>query len=74
MIQSGRFLRNMLGNLGKTPGFVKNLASIAINKFERILGEKGALRAGKGFKRICFKWRYEKHLFRMKIWMILFKS
>ena len=49
MIQSGGFLRNMLGNLGKKSlanvamplardnlvGLVSNLASNALNKFER---------------------------------------
>ena len=53
----------MLGNLGKKrinniaiplardnlPGLVSNLASSAINKFERKVSGKGAVRAGKGF-------------------------
>ena len=53
----------MLGNLGKKvithlviplardnlPGLVSNLASNAINKFEKKLSGKGAVRAGKGF-------------------------
>ena len=55
MIQSGGFLRNMLGNLGKKvtndiaaplardnlPGLVRNLASNVINKFERKITGKG---------------------------------
>ena len=59
-VQSGRFLS---GNLGKNikvdlpiplprdnlPGLARNLASNAINKFERKISEKGAVRAGKGF-------------------------
>ena len=63
MIQSGGFHRNMLGNLGKKVitdlavplarenllGLVSNLVSSAINKFERKLRGKGAVRAGKGF-------------------------
>ena len=62
MIQSGGFLRNMLGNLGKKvitdlaiplardnlPGLVINLASNTINQFERKISGKGAVRAGKG--------------------------
>ena len=53
----------MLGNLGKKvithpviplardnlPGLVSNLASNAINKFEKKLSGKGAVTAGKGF-------------------------
>ena len=31
------------------PGLVSNLASNAINKFERKISGKGAMRAGKGF-------------------------
>ena len=31
------------------PGLVSNLTSIAINKFERKISGKGAVRAGKGF-------------------------
>ena len=31
------------------PGFVSNLTSNAINKFEREINEKGAVRTGKGF-------------------------
>ena len=63
MIQSGEYLRNMLGNLGKNvitdrailwainnlPGLVSNLASNAINKLKRKISGKGAVRAGKGF-------------------------
>ena len=62
IIQSGRFLRNMLGNLGKNvitdfamplakdnlPGLVSNLASNAINKSEIKIRGKKAARAGKG--------------------------
>ena len=78
MIQSGGFHRNMLGNLGKKAitdlavplawenllGLVSNLVPSAINKFERKLRGKGAVRAGKGFTL----------LFRMKIWIILLIS
>ena len=63
MIQSNGFRCNMLGNLGKKrinnitiplardnlPGLVSNLASSAINKFERKISGKGAVRAGKEF-------------------------
>ena len=82
IIQSGGFLCNMLGNLGKKvmtnfaipltrdnlPGLVSNLASDAINKCERIISGKGAIRAEKGFtlsiihkiiKRFkCINWWY----------------
>ena len=61
-VGSGGFLGNMLGNLGKKvitvlhvslardnlPGLLSNLASNAINKFERKLSGKGAVRTGKG--------------------------
>ena len=40
-------------------GLVNNLAWKAINKFERKISEKGAMRAGKEFD--YFKWRYESH-------------
>ena len=63
MIQSGGFLRNMLGNFGKkvttdlaTPlsrdnliRLVGNLASNTTNKFQRKISRKGAVRAGKRF-------------------------
>ena len=63
MIQSDGFLCNMLGNLDKKvitdlvnilardslPGPVSNLASNTINKSERKISGKGALRAGKIF-------------------------
>ena len=63
IIQSGGFLHNMFGNLGKKVishlaiplardnllGLVINLASNTINKFERKISGKGAMRAGKGF-------------------------
>ena len=63
MIQSGGFLRNMLGNLGKKiitdlanplardnlPVLLSNLASNTINKFKRKVNGKGTVRAGKGF-------------------------
>ena len=62
MIQSGGFFRNMLGNQAKVitdlaipsagdhlPELVSNLASNAVNKFEREISGKGALRAGKRF-------------------------
>ena len=77
MIQSGWFPRNMLGNLGKKLisdlaiplardnlyGLVSSLASSAINKCERKISGKGAVRVKKGFP----------YLFRVKIWMILLK-
>ena len=61
MIQCGGFLCNILGNLGKKvildlaiplarhnlPGLGSNVASNAINKFERKISGKGALREGK---------------------------
>ena len=50
IIQIGGFFRNMLDNLGKKvitnlardslPGLVRNLASNAVNKFERKISEK----------------------------------
>ena len=63
MFLSGRFPCNMLGNLGKEvitdlaipiardnlPGLVSNSTLNTINKFERKLSGKGAVRAGKGF-------------------------
>ena len=63
IIQSGGAFGSCLGNLGKKaltnlaislargnlPGLVSNLASNAINKFERKISEIGALGAGKGF-------------------------
>ena len=63
IIQSGGYFGSWLANLGKEaqaniaillerdnlPGLVSNLASNAINKFERKIREKGAVRAGKGF-------------------------
>ena len=63
MIQSGWFPRNMLGNLGKKLisdlaiplardnlyGLVSSLASSAINKCERKISGKGAVRVKKGF-------------------------
>ena len=66
-IQSGRSFGSWLGNLEKKAllnivilarynlsGLVSNLTSNAINKFERKIGGKGAVRAGKGF--ILFIW------------------
>ena len=61
--QSSGSFASWLGNLGKKaltnvatilardnlPGLVSNLASNAINKFERKINEKEAVRAGKGF-------------------------
>ena len=41
------------------PGLVSNLTSNAINKFDRKISGRGAVRVEKGY------------LFRMKIWMIL---
>ena len=57
IIQSGGCLGNILDNLGKksnnrscySPGLVSNLASNAINKFERKISGKRAVPAGKGF-------------------------
>ena len=63
IIQSGGSFGSWLGNLGKKaltniaiplardnlPGLVSNLISNAINKFERKISGKGAVRAGKGF-------------------------
>ena len=39
------------------PGLVSNLNSNAINKFERKISGKGAVRAEKEF--IYFEWKYE---------------
>ena len=78
IIQSLGSFGSWLGNLGKKvirdlaiplardnlPGLVSNLASNAINKFERKISGKGAVRAGKGFTLFVL----------MKIWMILWKS
>ena len=63
IIQSGGSFGSWLGNLGKKaltniaiplardnlPGLVSNLTSNAINKFERKISGKGAVRARKGF-------------------------
>ena len=63
IIQSGGSFGAWLGNLGKRsltngaiflarynlPGLVSNVASNAINKFERRISGKGAVRAGKRF-------------------------
>ena len=63
IIQSCVSFGSWLGNLGKEaltniaiplardnlPGLVSNLTSNAINKFERKISGKGAVRAGKGF-------------------------
>ena len=63
IVESGGPFGSWLGNLGKKalaniaillsrdnlPGLVSNLASHAINKFERKISGKGAVRAGKGF-------------------------
>ena len=63
MIQSGGFLRNMLGNLGKKvtadfsvplardnlPGLVTSLASNTVDKLERKINGKGAVRTKTGF-------------------------
>ena len=62
IIQSRRSFGSWLGNLGKKaltnitiplardnlPGLVSNLTSNAINKFERKISGKGAVKAGKG--------------------------
>ena len=66
IIQSGGSFGSWLGNLGKKaltniaiplardnlPGLVSNLTSNAINKFERKISGKGAVRAGKGFIKV----------------------
>ena len=63
IIQSGGSFGSWLGNLGKKaltniaiplardnlPGLVGHLTSSAINKFDRKISGKGAVRAGKGF-------------------------
>ena len=63
IIQSGRSFGSWLANLGKKtltnvvislardhlPGLVSNLTSNAINKFERKISGKGAVRPGKEF-------------------------
>ena len=63
IIQAYGSLGSWLGNLGKKsltkiaiplardnlPGLVSNLTSNGINKFERKISRKGAVRAGKGF-------------------------
>ena len=78
IIQSGRSFGSWVANLRKKstnnivnnlapdyfPELISNLTSNAINKFERKVSGKGAVRAGKGFT----------YLFLMKIWMILLKS
>ena len=40
-------------------GIVSNLVSNAINKFERKIRAKTAVRVGKGFTFNYFQWRYE---------------
>ena len=71
IIQSGGSFGSCLGNLGKKaliniafplarenlPGLISNLTSSAINKFDRKISGKGAVRAGKDLL----------YLFRMKI-------
>ena len=63
IIQSGGSIGSWLANLGKEaltnvaiplarnnlPKLVSNLTSSAINKFDRKISGKGAVRAGKGF-------------------------
>ena len=62
IIQSGEFLRNMLGNFSKkvkdlaillptsnAPGLASNIALNTINQFERKISGKTAVRAAKGF-------------------------
>ena len=68
IIQSGRSFGSWLGNLEKKvltniaiardnlPGLVSNLTSNAMNKFERKLSGKRAVRTGKWR---YFEWRYE---------------
>ena len=73
MIQLGVSFGSWLGNLGKKaltdlaiplagdnlPGLVINLTSNAINKFERKISGKGAVRARKWIYFIYFQWRYQ---------------
>ena len=75
IIQSGGSFGSWFANLGKKaqtnvviplardklPWFVSNLASNAMNKFERKISGKGAVRAGNRFTLF----------FRMKIWILL---
>ena len=51
VIQAKKKLLNVLTPLARDilPGLVSNLASNAINKFERKISWKGAVRTGKGF-------------------------
>ena len=77
IIQSGGSFESWLGNLGRkaltniaislarknSSGLVSHLTSSAINKFDRKVSGKGAVREGKG---LAF-------LFWMKIWIILLK-
>ena len=72
--QLGGSFRSWLSNLGNEaltnvaipfvrdnlPGLVSNLTSSAINKFDRKISGKGAVRASKGFT----------FLFQMKIWIL----
>ena len=72
-IQSGGSFGTSLANLDKKvitdltipsardnlPWLVNNLASNALNKFERKISEKGAVRWGRGFTFFYFEWRYE---------------
>ena len=73
IIQSGGSFGSWLANLGKKaltsvaiplardncPGLVSNLASNVLNKFERKKSGKGAVREGKWFAFIYFKWRHK---------------
>ena len=72
MIQSGGLLRNLLGSSRKKvksdlaipytrvnfSWLISNLASNAINKFERKISGQRVITAGKGFN-FFFEWRYE---------------
>ena len=59
-------LANIVSPLARDnlPGLVSNLISNSINKFERKISGKGAVRARKDLP----------YLFRINIWMMLLKS
>ena len=72
VVQSRGSFGSWLANLGKKaptnvaislardklPGLVSNWTSNAINKFERKIGGKGAVRAEKGFGMKIYEWYY----------------
>ena len=73
IIKSGGSFGSWLGNLEKKaltnitvslardnlPGLVGNLASNAMNKYERKISGKGAVRDGKKNYFVYFEWRYK---------------